>query len=275
MRSLKALSTPDVDLNDPAAVDGYDELPLWSASSGQLLFRHLPMSRYENVLDVGCGTGFPAIELAERLGSGSTVTGLDTWAEAIKRAARKAAARNVNNVSFVNGDANALPFPDRSFDLIVSNLGVNNFDDPLGALGECRRVARDGATLALTTNLRGHWDRFYSIFHAILDSSTRVALQRHIDRRATIDQLDTLLAASRFTVVKIEEEVVPMLFADGTAFLDHSFVRLGFFPAWRELVPRENRDEIFARLELALNAEALAHGVLALTVPFAYVEARA
>ncbi len=270
---MKALFGADVDLNDPATVDAYDELPLWSALAGHLLFRHLPLARAQSVLDIGCGTGFPSIELAQRLRRGATVTGIDTWAEALNRAGRKAAAKDLLNISFVNGDASAMPFADRTFDLIVSNLGVNNFDDPATALRECRRVAREGATLALTTNLKNHWREFYAIFESVLDTSTLPALRRHIDHRATIEQLDTLFAAARFKIVKTEEELVPMRFADGSAFLDHSFVRLGFFPAWRDLIPPEHREETFVRLESALNVEASAQGGLTFTVPFAYVEA--
>jgi SAM-dependent methyltransferase len=191
----------------------------------------------------------------------------------LKRARRKAAARKLDNVSFVDGDASGMPFPDRSFDLILSNVGVNNFDDPGGVLRECRRVARDGATLALTTNLAGHWREFYAIFESILAEPLRPALQRHIEHRATIERLHTLLSAARFKVVRVEEEVVPMHFADGSAFLDHSFVRLGFLPAWQELIPSEHREETFARLEQSLDVEASARGGLTFTVPFAYVEA--
>lgn len=204
------LAKPDVDLNNPAAVDAYDELPLWSAFAGQLLFRHLPLSqlsRRPSVLDVGCGTGFPAIELTERLGRESTVIGLDTWAEGLRRARRKGAARELRNISFVNGDASAMPFADRTFDLIVSNLGINNFDDPFVAVGECWRVARRDARLVLTTNLRGHWHQFSSIFESILDESARPALRRHIDHRATTRELRALLEASRFEVRNVEEEV--------------------------------------------------------------------
>ena len=45
-------------------------------------------------------------------------------------------------VQTVRADGAALPFPDRTFDLIVSNLGVNNFSSPMATLGECSRVAK-------------------------------------------------------------------------------------------------------------------------------------
>ena len=56
------------DFNSPQVIAAYDELPLWSAMFGLLLLEEVPLANVTNALDVGCGTGFPLIELAERLG---------------------------------------------------------------------------------------------------------------------------------------------------------------------------------------------------------------
>jgi precorrin-6B methylase 2 len=58
----------EADLSRPEAVSAYDELPLWSAMFGLLMLRHLELRRDMRVPDVGCGTGFPLLELAQRLG---------------------------------------------------------------------------------------------------------------------------------------------------------------------------------------------------------------
>lgn len=57
-----------IDLNAATVVDAYDELPLWSALFGALLLRHVPLRPARVALDIGCGTGFPLLELALRLG---------------------------------------------------------------------------------------------------------------------------------------------------------------------------------------------------------------
>ncbi len=105
------------------------------------------------VLDVGCGTGFPLFELAQRLGSISRVYGLDLWKAALNRAKRKAQLWNVRNAELGQGDATVMPFRNGQFDLIVSNLGLNNFNDPEAVLAECRRVSKPSAKVVLTTNL--------------------------------------------------------------------------------------------------------------------------
>jgi ubiquinone/menaquinone biosynthesis C-methylase UbiE len=151
------------DLTAPNVIAAYDELPLWSAMFGLLLLDEVPLTGIQTALDVGCGTGFPLIELAERLGRGAAVHGVDPWREALARAAEKVRCRATPNVTLHEASATAMPFADGHFDLIVSNLGLNNFDDRIGAVRECRRVAKKGAVLALTTNLQGHMQELYSI----------------------------------------------------------------------------------------------------------------
>jgi len=113
-----------IDLGDPAVVSAYDDLPLWSAMAGLLLLEHVPLVPGIPALDVACGTGFPTLELAERLGPSAQVHGLDPWQPALERARAKAAARGIRHVVFDLADACAMPYPDARFDLIVSNLGL-------------------------------------------------------------------------------------------------------------------------------------------------------
>jgi arsenite methyltransferase len=258
------------DFSSPAVVDAYDELPLWSAMFGLLLLEEIPLSGIRTALDAGCGTGFPLIELAERLGPASHVHGIDPWAPALKRAAAKIAARGTPNVTLHEGSANAMPFPDATFDLIVSNLGLNNFDDRDGAMRECRRVARDGATIALTTNLQGHMKEFYAAFEGVLRGDEIARLREHVAHRATVPGVRTLLEKSGFEVTRVVERESVMRFASGTALLHHYFIRLGFLDAWKTVVPGRERQAL-GKVRDRLDAA----GELRLTIPMAYVEGKA
>src|SRR5438552_11798357 len=189
----------EADFDSPQVIAAYDELPLWSAMFGLLLLEHVPLTKVTTALDVGCGTGFPLIELAERLGPSVIVHGIDPWSGGLRRAAEKIAIRGTPNVRLHEGSASSLPFPDATFDLIVSNLGINNFDDRVAVVRECRRVARDGATLALTTNLQGHMREFYAIFDELLTSDqSRQRLREHIEHRSTIASVRELLERNGF-----------------------------------------------------------------------------
>jgi ubiquinone/menaquinone biosynthesis C-methylase UbiE len=259
------------DLDDPALVTAYDDLPLWSAMAGQLLLDHVPLPPRAIALDVGCGTGFPAIELAERLGPDSRVHGLDPWRPALDRARAKAASRGVAQVEFDEGDAARMPYEDARFDLIVSNLGLNNFRDPESAIAECRRVLRPGGTLALSTNLVGTMAEFYEVLQRVLDDTggerAPGALRHHIEKRASVARVGDLFGRHGFRIVRVEQRTQRMRYAGGTALLNHWFIKLGFLADWRAVVSTGREAEILAHLEATLPRP------LALTVPFAYVEA--
>jgi len=260
------------DFNSPHVIAAYDEVALWSAMFGLLLLEEVPLANVTNALDVGCGTGFPLIELAERLGDRAHVHGIDPWSGGLKRAAEKIASRGTRNVTLHEGRANTMPFPDATFDLIVSNLGVNNFDDRAAAIRECRRVAKPGATLALTTNLQGHMREFYDVFAEVVrdDAEASKRLREHIEHRATIDSVRELLESGGFKIARIVERESVMRFANGTALLNHYFIKLGFLDAWKKVAAGNERD-VFARLRNALDER----GELRLTIPMAYVEATA
>ncbi len=265
------------DVADPGFVSVYDELPLWSAMFGLVLLDHVPLEPNMTVLDVGCGTGFPALELAGRLGSSCLVCAIDPWQPAIARARRKALIRKAPNVRLVEGDAADMPFDDARFDLIVSNLGINNFEDPKATLAECRRVARPGASLVMTTNLRGHMQAFYEAFGDTLrqlgQEASLDALREHVDHRVTLAGVSDLLTAARFRVRRVHEQTFTMRCLDGSALLRHSFIKIGFLDGWRRVVTPGEEKAVFARLEENLNRLARERGELAVTIPMACVVA--
>jgi ubiquinone/menaquinone biosynthesis C-methylase UbiE len=94
------------------------------------------------VLDVGTGPGVLLVELARRRPD-LRVTGLDRSPDMVS-AARRKLARLGPRASAVTGDAAELPFPDGSFDLVVSSLSLHHWDHPEQARPEFARVLRPG-----------------------------------------------------------------------------------------------------------------------------------
>ena len=266
-----------VSLDDPDAGDLYDELPLWSAPFGLALLDRVPLGP-ATILDVGAGTGFLTVELAQRCGPEARVIAVDPWKGAVARLRRKIVHLGLDNVEVLEADAASLHLPEGSVDLIVSNLGINNFDNAAAVLRTCFRVAREGARLFLTTNLLGHMAEFYDVFRATLVELGREedlpALGAHVAHRATIPSVETLLEESGFEVAGVASSAFRLRFADGSSFLRHYFIRLGFVPGWKSVVAVDALERTFDALERNLNAVAADRGELALTIPMALVEAR-
>lgn len=266
------------DFASPDFVASYDELPLWSAPCGMLLLDAMPMWSRCRVLDVGCGTGFPLLEIAERLGSSSEVHGIDTWEAAINRVRAKIQTRGIGNAQVHLGTASALPFTDGFFDVVVSNLGINNFEDPSAALSECHRVCRLGGKLLLSTNLQGTMTELYSALElaiadiGLTDGAARVA--KLVQSRITVDRATELLGSSRFEILGVRESSFRIRFASGNAILKHSFMRIGFVDGWTAAAPEAARDVLEA-LERRLDRIASESGAVTLSVPIACLNARA
>ena len=102
----------------------------------------------DRVLDVGCGTGVLAREAAARVGGEGTVVGLDPG-----RGMLALAEKLAPGIQWRSGVAEALPFEDASFDVVVSQFGLMFFEDRLRAIREMMRVLAPGGRFAVAV-----WD---------------------------------------------------------------------------------------------------------------------
>jgi ubiquinone/menaquinone biosynthesis C-methylase UbiE len=143
----------------------------------------------ERVLDVGCGTGSLAIAAARQVAAGA-VCGIDASAEMIATARRKARKAGVG-VRFENATVQALPFPDASFDAVLSTLMLHHVPRPARrqAVREVRRVLTPGGRLLVVDFTTPARER-----RGIL---ARVHRHGHVD----FDDVATLLHEAGFEVV--------------------------------------------------------------------------
>jgi arsenite methyltransferase len=112
----------------------------------------------ERVLDMGCGRGAVLTAVARRLTTGR-VTGIDLWSTHDQSGnARDVTLRNASlegvqdRIEIQTGDMRAMPFPDATFDLVVSSLAIHNIPTSAGraeAIGEAWRVLKPGGRLAI------------------------------------------------------------------------------------------------------------------------------
>jgi demethylmenaquinone methyltransferase/2-methoxy-6-polyprenyl-1,4-benzoquinol methylase len=118
-------------------------------------------------LDVCCGTGDLAIELAARVGPEGTVVGCDFSEPMLELARRKAGDRELSQVRFEWADALELPYPNGAFDAVTVGFGARNLADLDGGLRELARVLRPGGRLVIleiTQPRRPPLSTFYSLW---------------------------------------------------------------------------------------------------------------
>ena len=112
---------------------------------GELLCDSIPVYSDERVLDVATGAGNTALAAARRLGK---VTGIDFVPALLERARERAHAERLK-IKFEPGDADAIPFPDESFDVVLSTFGSIFVPDPERAASEMLRVCRRGGRIGM------------------------------------------------------------------------------------------------------------------------------
>ena len=103
----------------------------------------------ERVLDVGSGAGTDSLVAAQMVGASGRVTGIDMTPEMLERARRSAEAMGAANVEFVEGEVETLPFPDASFDVVISNGVIDLVPDKDAVFGEIFRVLEPGGRIQI------------------------------------------------------------------------------------------------------------------------------
>jgi len=114
-----------------------------------------PVHPGEAILDIGCGAGVDSIIAAKLAGPSGAVTGIDLVPEMLSRARENARLAGVDDVTFQESSAEQLPFPDNSFDAVISNGVLNLVVDKGKALREIYRVLKPDGRFMLADQVRG------------------------------------------------------------------------------------------------------------------------
>jgi ubiquinone/menaquinone biosynthesis C-methylase UbiE len=274
---MKKYLSDDFKLSD--YVEVADECCIWSAPFGLKLLEYIEYKKGLTALDIGFGTGFPLTEIALRLGESSTIYGIDPWKEAIEKALKKIEYYRLANVRLIEGFAESIPLSNSSVDLIVSNNGLNNVSDMDLVINECARVMKSKGQFVMTMNLDKSMHEFYDQLERVLSEmnlQNEIGLMKsHIkEKRRPVNEVILSLEKNGFEMKDVVTDQFSYKFADGTAMLNHYFIRLAFMHSWLKIVPANLTEKIFEKIETRLNSKADEEGGMKLSIPFVLINAR-
>ena len=141
------MSTADEMGLTPEAASGYEDffVPAIFNQWPPVMISSAAVTKGEDVLDVGCGTGVLTRELTQHVGDDGSATGFDL-SESMLGVARE----RCPDATFKQGNVTDLPFDDQSFDVVISSFMLMFVSDPEKALSEMRRVLKTGGRLVVS-----------------------------------------------------------------------------------------------------------------------------
>jgi SAM-dependent methyltransferase len=137
------------DLGYPAEVANVPETAAQSFAGVANPFSLGRLEPGERVLDLGSGAGTDSLVAAQMVGAEGRVTGVDMTPEMLTKARAAAAEMGAANVEFVESEAEHLPFPDGSFDVVISNGVIDLIPDKDAVFAELHRVLVPGGRLQI------------------------------------------------------------------------------------------------------------------------------
>lgn len=190
---------------------------LFAPWSSYLIQRANPQQG-EYVLDIACGTGIVARNVAPLAGSQGIVIGLDVNPDMISMA-RIAAERDHLSIEWHTGSAEQLPFPDENFDLIFCQFGLMFFRDRHVALKEMHRVLKTGGRVIMSVWQGLDRHPFYQALHDISQRHLGKSSVQAVFSLGDADELHKLLTDSGFQHIEIEPASITAHFPNAEEFL--------------------------------------------------------
>ncbi|GAK11581.1 LOW QUALITY PROTEIN: SAM-dependent methyltransferase YafE [Geomicrobium sp. JCM 19039] len=185
-----------------------------------LLVAELEHNQYERLLDIATGAGHVSLAAAPHV---NEVTAMDLTKEMLETAEAFITKNGFENVSFVEGDAEKLDFPDSSYDVAVCRIAAHHFERPDRFLEGAHRVIQPGGSLYILDNTApdDDWDTFYNTVEKKRDPSHFRAWKK--------SEWVQMVERAGFTVERVQRFTKTFLFTDWCDRLD---------------VPNETRKEL-------------------------------
>jgi ubiquinone/menaquinone biosynthesis C-methylase UbiE len=254
-------------------------LPIWSERFGRMLMRKLAVPPKAMVLDVGGGTGYPALEVLRRMDDQGRIISIDPSSPMLDVARAKAGSLGGKRIFFRSESVEPrLTFADDVFDLVISNLTLQDLDDPAAAIAEFARVAKPGGRVICTFPLAGTFAEFLDLFREVLIKADRAdaleRLEHYLAETPTAARARDWFEHADLLDVQVEHEEFKLLFKSSREFFFAPLIEYGPLPEWKEVAGKgEEMQDAFWKIKEAIDAY-FGGGSFAVTVRAACVSGR-
>jgi SAM-dependent methyltransferase len=230
-----------------------------------ILLAAAQISPRDHVLDIGCGCG-ESTRLAARAALQGSALGVDLSSRMIARAIERSRSEGLDNVKFLQEDAQVYPFDPQDFHITISRFGVMFFADPMAAFQNIAKALRPGARLALLSWREALKNEWVMIFRSALDAGRSLPAPP-VDipgpfGLATPDHIRAVLSDAGFEDIDLTDINEPMNFGvnadDAFAFMKNSGMTKGMLNELDE----PTRTQALAKLYAALETHETSEGVL-------------
>jgi SAM-dependent methyltransferase len=217
--------------------------PTWCEAFDQMVDDEVELPKEGRFLDVGCGTGGYAIDLAIRGGAKTELVGVDPSPERLALARGKAEVKKLERVEFRQGPMRPLDFPDEEFDLVIGDASMSPPSEIGPALAELRRVARKGATVVLKLTTRGSFDELFSIYWESLYNLGLLEytpqLEGLITERLTVSDAEGIAIDAGLKDARAVTGKERFDYKDGNEFFESPLIETFFLDDWLAILPDE------------------------------------
>ncbi len=248
-------------LDNQLLAERYDQVSEGQFKNGLILIEKLGVKKGHNVLDIGCGTGRLTLRVANLIGPGGRMVGIDPSVQRIEVAHRKIRDAPVKNISFEVGNSNDLDyFKTNSFDIVYLNIVLHWIQEKEDAFDQIYRVFKPGGKLGITT---GNRDKPYTV-KSIIEEVLRqpkyaVDADKEASKPVNISDLEALMQDAGFRISEINCEKDPRYFESPLKCLE--YVESSLFGNFLSNVPVNLRESVKADIMKELEKKRTPKGI--------------
>jgi len=236
-------------------------LPVWTGRFAPLLLRNVRVPPKAMVLEVGCGTGHVALELARKMDQQSRVIALESSSSLLDVAREKAGDLSGRRIFFRTEHLTGkLSFAEGVYDVACSNLGLEDLEVPRQeAIAELVRVTKPGGQVLVTMPMEGSWGEFLDIYREVLVKHDMEETLGHLEDYALqFPSSQEAIATARavgLQDVSLDVDEFRLLFRSAREFFFAPVIEYGPLRTWKRLSGKgQVMQDIFWYIKEAIDA---------------------